>query len=294
MVGSPSRLVVDEAGRIRRPPKPRAVSRAATHPLDVHRESRPDMKLRRSVDDDRMARLRALHARVHPPAVADDVAALVRRELARERAEVEAQRREADEARYRGGPCWVCGCTSAEAVDVLATGMSAPRPDWVTSSRGPECGTCHSWRGVVGTDDELLDKVASIFVNHGLSALASVNRSRFSYEPGMAARIGVVAWIDSGQPPGVRWGHLAALQRPADGPHEPAAGTDGMTLRFNDLATLPGWSPSWDYGLSPVERQRLFEPREIDDVALRRMRAVARQRDESRERREARRRGERR
>lgn len=153
------------------------------------------------------ADVEALHDVVHPP-VEPDLSALVRAELERQRAEEQTRRRQAENERFRGGPCWACGCRHSIEMDEDGVRTAA----WYSRPRGVEDTWCTEWRGAGGTDDELLDKVAFILRAEGLAGLQHVRRSGFRWEPGMAVELGVVAWADSGHPTtGQRWGHLAPV-----------------------------------------------------------------------------------
>lgn len=196
------------------------------------------------------ARAAELHAKVHGPNPAATVADLVRAELDRQRrAEADERRAEAEAKaqaefdRFVGGPCWACGSTYAEVKDVSGPLAGVPRPDWNQSAHGPECGTCTDWRGMFGTDAELLDLVAWIVRFEPLGALENPNRPRRQWEPGLAVKLGVVPWINSGAAPGVRWGHLDGLKRELDErlaeigrrPQVP-----NLTKILEDTAHLPG------------------------------------------------------
>ena len=134
-----------------------------------------------------------------------DVAGLVRAELARQRQAEAEERRLAEEARFTGGPCVMCGETwSAEDHDGTVL------PGWHHCPRGVECAWCHDWRD--GDDDGgLLDRAATILRDEGLAALQRPYRKSFTVELGLAGRLGVGPWCDAGEPPGERWAHLAAV-----------------------------------------------------------------------------------
>jgi hypothetical protein len=117
-------------------------------------------------------------------------------------------------------------------------------PDWHPHARGHEDTWCYEWRGL-GSDDELLDKVAVILRDEGLGGLSQLHRLSFRIEPDPAAKIGVIPWIDSGTPPGTRWGHLAPVERSLREAEAAQREQDEATpkLTFDDIARLPGYEP---------------------------------------------------
>jgi hypothetical protein len=175
------------------------------------------------------------------------MSALIEAELDRRRRDAQERRRRAEEARYAGGPCWACGRTSSSAVD--RDGVVTA--DWHTHRRGPECGTCMDWRGLSGTDDELLDKTAAILRDEGLAALSDPNRRYFRVEPGLAQRLGVTAWCDDPgrSRTGVPWGHLQEVENALRSLQTPTEADLTGSIGFNDLARLSGAPAvrSWTY-----------------------------------------------
>jgi hypothetical protein len=139
----------------------------------------------------------------------------------------------------------------------------------------------------MGSDDELLDKVAVILRDESLVGLSQLHRLSFRIEPGLAEKIGVIPWIDSGMPPGVRWGHLAAVEQSLREAEEEQRRRDEATpkLTFDDIAHLPGSEPSPLYGLTPAEIERMTNPRPLSDVQAAKLVERSRKRAEARNRR---------
>ncbi len=128
-----------------------------------------------------------------------DVAALVRAELAAERRrQAEAERR-AVEARFRGGPCLLCGGTESREVDDAGVVAAGWRP-W---RDGSVCAWCW-WEFVeyARSDTDLVDMVAAVLTREGVEGLQQAHRGGITgIVPGTAERHGVVFWSDSGAPP---------------------------------------------------------------------------------------------
>ena len=156
------------------------------------------------------------------------------------------------------------GVTSSVAIEEDGTRV----PNWNPHLRGAEDTWCVEWRGLGGTDDELLDKVACILRDEGLIGLSQLHRLHFQIEPGLAEQIGVIPWIDSGAPPGQRWAHLAtvehALRETEAEERRQAEATPHLT--FDDIAHLPGSEPGPLYGLTPVESERLTNRGPLSDA----------------------------